>query len=73
MATDYYNPPKSDPDTDVVIDYGKSDSNIEENTFIIYCVQASLVRDPLTIQAYWTVHFGPDCSLVTVQDGSRIP
>ena len=50
MATEYYNPPKSDPDTDVVIDYGKSESNIEENTFIIYCVQASLAREPRNSQ-----------------------
>ena len=60
MATEYYNPPKSDPETDVVIDYGKSDSNIEENTFIIYCVQASLARDPPTIQPYRNLC--PDCS-----------
>ena len=46
VATEYYNPP--DPDDDVVIDYGKSESNIEENTFIIYCVQASIARDSLT-------------------------
>ena len=51
MATEYYNPPKSDPYTDVVIDYGKSESNIEENTFIIYCVQASLAREPRNSQS----------------------
>ena len=45
VATEYYNPP--DPD-DVIIDYGKSESNIEENTFIIFCVQASLARDSIT-------------------------
>ena len=44
VATEYYNP--SDHD-DVIIDYGNSESNIEENTFIIYCVQASIVRDSL--------------------------
>ena len=48
MATEYYNPPESNPDDDVIIDYGKSESNIEENTFIIYCVQASLARDSIT-------------------------
>ena len=48
VATEYYNPPESNPDDDVIIDYGKSESNIEENTFIIYCVQASIARDSLT-------------------------
>ena len=48
VATEYYNPPESNPDDDVIIDYGKSESNIEENTFIIYCVQASIARDSLS-------------------------